>query len=117
MIPELLRVADAFKDRRLSSMMRETLARTEPHGGGVEEALKFFGGDLQVVLRVIAPVITSLDEMIPGFHAWLKTSGYGDDRYMIATLFAIADKLEKMPKPGRGEMRERAMASFPTRLH
>lgn len=115
MIPQFLRVCDAFGDPRLASMARETVAKSVPHGGGSIEAMKFFGDDLTAVLFVIAPVITSLDEMIPGFRDWLETSKYGDDRFMIGTLFAIADKLEKMPKPGRREMRERALATWPAR--
>jgi hypothetical protein len=112
-IPDFLRVCDAFRDPRLSSMAREAVYKTVPHGGGSIEAMKFYGDNLTAVLLVIAPVITSLDEMIPGFRNWLETSGYGDDRYMLGTLFAIADKLEQMPKPGRTEMRERALATWP----
>lgn len=96
---ELLAIADAFKDRELSAVMRQAFARPLPGGAGPSEALRFFGQDLGEVQLAIAPAILALDEMLPGFRAWLDASGYGDDRYMITALLQIVALLERLGAP------------------
>jgi hypothetical protein len=109
-----LRIADAFRDERISRLAHA--AMPVPHGGGAAGAIRFFGAHFEAVHALIAPTIASIDEMAPGFAAWLRSTGYGDDRHMIIALLAITNRLEKMPKPSRRDMRAVAMASFPARL-
>jgi hypothetical protein len=113
MIAALTMIVDCFGDRELSAEVREATCRGVPHGGGKVVAFQYFGPHLETTLRAVAPVIMSLDEMVPGFRDWIETSGYGDDRYMLTLLHKIANRLENMPKPGRRELLRRGIETFP----
>ena len=101
MIGDVIAIADAFKDPRIARKMRHALTPPHPHGGGPNATVKFFGKDLGIVLQMCRPAIAAIDEMVPGFCAWLETTRYIEDRFMLEALFAIVNKLEAMPKPGR----------------
>ena len=98
MIADLQILADALGPK-IGRMMRLALSGGEkPIGGGVAEAMKYFGDNLTVVLKLIAPAIEAIDDMLPGFRLWLDATGYGDDRFMLKTLQEIVNALERMPK-------------------
>ena len=101
MIKDLLRVADAFGDPKVSLTMHEALRAPLPHGGGVAAAMQHFGDQLEIVLRRIAPTVAAVDEMLPGFTAWLAETGFGDDRFMLDALLSLTDRLDRMPAPLR----------------
>lgn len=98
MIPELIHIADAFNPR-IGALMRRALEDRKPQGIAV--AMKQFGKDLPSVCKRCEPTVEAIDQMVSGFKVWLDTSGYGDDRRMIAALLAITDRLDGMPTPYR----------------
>jgi hypothetical protein len=85
--------------------MRRALESGSPHGGGADEIKRFFGAELEGVLRLTATVVAAVDEMVPGFVDWLNHSGYGDDKFMVLALVDIAEGLATYRRPSNERQR------------
>ncbi len=54
-----------------------------PDRGGAAAAIKYFGKDLDLTLKLTAQMVDNLEVAMPGFKAWLHVTGYGNDKTMI----------------------------------
>jgi hypothetical protein len=98
---DLITVADACGT---GASMREAL-EGGPHGGGIEETMRFFGDGYEAARVVCAPVVVAINRMVPGFREWLETTRYGDDRYMMVACMEIGNHLANYRRPANERMR------------
>ena len=54
-----------------------------PSRGGGAEAMAFFGSEIDVKLKLTAPLIDGIEINAPGFKKWLQATGFGNDLRMI----------------------------------
>jgi hypothetical protein len=62
-----------------------------PSRGGALESMQHFGKDLDVKLKVTAPIVDSLEVSCPGIKQWLAATGFGDDKNMIKGFIAWSE--------------------------
>lgn len=98
---DLIIIADACG---AGSSMRAAL-EGGPHGGGTEEAMRYFGDGWEAACAVVAPVVVAINRMVPGFRDWLEQTRYGDDRYMMVACMEIANHLANYRRPSDARMR------------
>jgi hypothetical protein len=104
---DLLKIADSVADEtggHQGDSMRTALSGGAPRAGGAVEIKRFFGDELEGVLRLCATVVAAIDGMVPGFVDWLNHTGYGDDKLMVLALIDIAEGLATYRRPS-GERR------------
>lgn len=107
MIADLLIIADSVAKEthgKQGESMRVAL-EGGAHGGGAEEAVRFFGEHLAGVKRVSGTAIDAIDEMLVGFKSWLALTGYADDKFMMLALMDIASGLAKYRRPSDARIR------------
>ena len=104
MVPELIRIGDAMGGK-ISLLMRAALEKGEPYGGGLEEAIKYFGQHFEAVLALSAPVAVALDEMVPGFRVWIEKTKFQEDKFMLMALVEIANYLAQYRRPSDARIR------------
>jgi hypothetical protein len=54
-----------------------------PDREGAQGAIKHFGKDLDVTLKLTAQMVDNVEVAMPGFKAWLHVTGFGNDKNMI----------------------------------
>jgi hypothetical protein len=62
-----------------------------PRPGGAKEAIAYFGAELDLKLKLTAPIIDLLEVSMPGFKRWLVATRFADDRHMIAAFVQWAE--------------------------
>ena len=101
---ELIHIGDAFGPH-ISTMMRATLDKGVPQGGGAAGAITHFGLQHEAICYLCVPVAIAIDGMLPGFKLWLEATGFGDDKYMMMTLAEMANHLAKFRPPSDARIR------------
>jgi hypothetical protein len=54
-----------------------------PDREGAQGAIRYFGNDLDLVLKLTAQMVDVCEVAMPGFKKWLHVTGYGNDKTMI----------------------------------
>lgn len=54
-----------------------------PDREGVQGAIRYFGKDLDLYLKVTAQMVDNLEVAMPGFKRWLEVTGFGNDKNFI----------------------------------
>jgi len=54
-----------------------------PDRGGAQAAMKYFGADLDLTLKLTAQMVDVCEVAMPGFKKWLHVTGFGNDKNMI----------------------------------
>ncbi len=104
MIKELIVIGDAMSPK-ISLMMRATLEKGRPYNGGIEESIKYFGKWFDATIALSNPVVVALDGTLPGFEAWLKVTGFCEDRMMLETMVEMSNYLNQYRRPSDARMR------------
>lgn len=62
-----------------------------PDRDGVQGAIRYFGNDLDLKLKLTAQMVDNLEVAMPGFKRWLEVTGFGNDKRMIRGFVAWAE--------------------------
>ena len=77
----------------VSVLVAEALASGAPAREGAATTVKHFGKEMPTVQRLVAPLMTTLGEMIPGFVPWLEITGFGNDKAFAVACLKWAEVL------------------------
>ena len=69
-----------------------------PSAGGAAEAMKYFGAELDIKLKISAGVVDGVEVSLPGFKKWLEMTGFGNDKTMIRGFVAWAEFVACKPR-------------------
>lgn len=62
-----------------------------PDREGAQGAIRYFGNDLDLKLKLTAQMVDNLEVAMPGFKRWLEVTGFGNDKRMILGFVAWAE--------------------------
>lgn len=54
-----------------------------PDREGAQGAIRYFGNQLDLNLKLTAQMVDNLEVAMPGFKRWLQVTGFGNDKTMI----------------------------------
>ena len=93
----LIRIAQGFPGQA-GKLMRYALESGAPLDRDGMEAVKYFGKELPLIVKLLEPLNEALEGMLPGYKVWMPLTLFGNDKDFILALLAISRALAESPK-------------------